>query len=166
MRWIIWIVVGLAAIGGLVTFIGWSLPVSHEASRAARFNRSPAQVYEAVADVAGYASWLEGVSAIEMLGAPNGTIRFRQHTSTGPVVIEVDEARPPSRFVTRIADPDQPFGGTWTFAITPDGSGARLTITERGEVYNPLFRFMARFVFGYTATMEGYLRSLERRLGR
>jgi hypothetical protein len=67
--------------------------------------------------------------------------------------------------VTRVADPDQPFGGTWTFDIGPDSGGARLTITERGEVYNPVFRFIARFVFGYTATIEGYLRSLREKLG-
>ena len=68
--------------------------------------------------------------------------------------MEVEHARPPSPFVTRIADPDQPFGGT-DFDIAPDAGGTRLTITERGEVYNPIFRFMARVVFGYTGTMEG-----------
>ncbi len=37
---------------------------------------------------------------------------------------------------------------------------AELTITERGEIYNPIFRVFARFVFGYTATMETYLKQL------
>ncbi len=35
-----------------------------------------------------------------------------------------------------------------------------VTITENGEIYNPFFRFMARFVFGYTVTMETYLKAL------
>ena len=64
----------------------------------------------------------------------------------------------------RIADPDLPFGGTWTYEITPDGGGSRLTITEDGEIYNPLFRFMARFVFGYEGTIASYMSSLEKRL--
>jgi hypothetical protein len=62
--------------------------------------------------------------------------------------------------VTRIADPEQPFGGTWTFELAPADGGTRLTITERGEVYNPIFRALGRFVFGHTATIDQYLRAL------
>lgn len=165
MRWVIWTVAGLVSVTGVVAAIGWMLPVGHEASRSARFDRPPQLVYDVVADVAGYANWFDRVTRVEMLESPDGRIRFREYTSTGPIVMAVEAAEPPSRFVTRIADPDQPFGGTWTFEITPEGSGSRLAITERGEVYNPLFRFMARFVFGYTATMDAYLQSLQRRLG-
>jgi hypothetical protein len=32
-----------------------------------------------------------------------------------------------------------------------------LRITEDGEVYNPVFRFVSRFVMGHTATMDKYL---------
>ena len=164
MRWVLWTGLALVVVVGVVTLIGWLLPVAHEASRSAQFSAVPQQVYDAVADVAGYADWFDGVSRIELLPSTNGKIRFREHTSSGPVVMEVENARPPSQFVTRIADPDQPFGGTWTFDIAPDGGGTRLTITERGEVYSPIFRFMARVVFGYTGTMDGYLRSLQKKL--
>jgi hypothetical protein len=40
-----------------------------------------------------------------------------------------------------------------------------LRITEDGEIRNPIFRFVARFFLGYTATMEAYLRDLGRRFG-
>jgi uncharacterized protein YndB with AHSA1/START domain len=164
MRWILWTVLVLLGVAGGVAIIGWLLPVGHEASRTAQFDQPPQRVYDVIADVGGYASWLEGVARIEMLESADGKVRFREHTTSGPVTMEVEEARPPSRFVTRIADPDQPFGGTWTFEITEDGASTRVTITERGEVYNPIFRFMARFVFGHTSTMEGYLRSLGKKL--
>ena len=68
------------------------------------------------------------------------------------------------RKVTRVADPELPYGGTWTFELEPEGSGTRLTITERGQIHNPIFRVIARFVFGYAATIEGYLDELEARL--
>lgn len=164
MRWIIWTAVVLVSIAGLVVAVGWLLPVKHEASRSARLNQPPERVYATVSDVGGYASWLEGVSRIEILDRGNGRIRFRQHTSDGAIVMEVVDSRPPDRFITAIADPDQPFGGTWTFDITAENGGSQLTITERGEVYNPIFRFMSRFVFGHTATMDNYLGSLEKRL--
>ena len=80
--------------------------------------------------------------------------------------MRVEETQPPSRFVTRITDPDQPFGGTWTFEIVPNGVNQSLvTITERGEIYDPLFRFMSRFVFGYTSTMDDCLAALTRKFG-
>jgi hypothetical protein len=139
---LVWSLTGIVAVVGLVVGIGWFLPVGHEAARSAHFEQSPTRVYDMVADIPGYANWL-----------------------TDTTRVEVVEAVAPTRVVTRVADPNQPFGGTWTFEITPDGSGSQLTITERGEVYNPAFRFMARFVFGYTATMEGYLDDLRKKLG-
>ncbi len=66
--------------------------------------------------------------------------------------------------MTRIADPDLPFGGTWTFELAPEAGGTRLTITERGEIRNPIFRTMSRFVFGYGATMETFLAELRARV--
>lgn len=80
-----------------------------------------------------------------------------------PDYVIVEQA-PPRRLVTRVADPELPYGGTWTFELEPDGSGTRLTITERGQIHNPIFRVIARFVFGYAATMETYLDALEPRL--
>ena len=79
--------------------------------------------------------------------------------------MSVVEQSPPSRFVTKIDDPGQPFGGTWTFEIVPVNEGrTRLTITERGEIYNPVFRALARFVFGYTGTMESFLKAAAQNL--
>ncbi len=38
--------------------------------------------------------------------------------------------------------------------------GTRVRVTEDGEVYNPLFRFVSRFIMGHTATMDRYLDDL------
>ena len=38
-------------------------------------------------------------------------------------------------------------------------------ITEDGEVYNPVFRFMSRFIIGHAATLDQYLTALGKRLG-
>ena len=65
----------------------------------------------------------------------------------------------------KIADPDLPFGGTWTYELKPSGSGTRVTITEDGEVYNPIFRFMSHVFFSQSATIETYLKSLGKKYG-
>jgi hypothetical protein len=40
--------------------------------------------------------------------------------------------------VTKIDEPEAPFGGTSTMEIVSTANGSRLTITERGEIYNPI----------------------------
>ena len=141
MKWVLWTFAALAALVAVVALIGWMLPVRHEATRNGFVNRPIERVYADISDVEAYASWLEGVE---------------------PVKVQIEEAVRPSRFVTRIA-PGQPFGGTWTFTLASEGAGTRVTIVERGEVYNPIFRFMSRFVFGHTASMDAFLRSLANR---
>ena len=66
--------------------------------------------------------------------------------------------------VTRIVDDDLPFGGTWTYRLAAAGEGTEVTITEDGEIYNPVFRVVSRFFIGYEATMTTYLDGLERRM--
>jgi uncharacterized protein YndB with AHSA1/START domain len=156
--------IALIALGVLVAaviamyVVGMTLPVEHVASGTRTLPSSPEAVYALVSSVEGYQRWWSDVSRVEVLSRDAvGGLTFRQHGADGAIVMQVVEQLPPTRFVTRIADPDQPFGGTWTFDIAPEGTGTRLTITERGEVYNPLFRFMSRFVFGHTSTIEGFL---------
>jgi hypothetical protein len=60
---------------------------------------------------------------------------------------------------------DLAFGGTWTYELRDDRGGTEITITERGEVYNPIFRTLSRFVFGHTATIDAYMKSLSRKFG-
>lgn len=43
--------------------------------------------------------------------------------------------------------------------------GALVTVTERGFVRNPIFRFLARFVFGYSSTLDAYLKALGKKFG-
>ena len=88
--------------------------------------------------------------------------RWVEHGSNGDIAFESVERDPPRRLVTRIADRSLPFGGTWTYELTPAGSGTRLRITEHGEVFNPVFRFMSRFVFGHTATIDRFLKDVVR----
>ena len=82
---------------------------------------------------------------------------------SGKMTFVVEETDTPRRLVTRIADPDLPFGGVWTYDITGVSGGSRLSITEDGEIYNPIFRFVARFIMGYEGTMRSYLEALDRK---
>lgn len=157
-----WGLVLLVGAGCLVLIVGWMLPVKHQATVTTTVAGTPQEAYAAVAAVTGWPDWLDGTKNVEMLEAVDGRTRFRQHSTDGPLVLEIVEAQPGLRFVTRIADPGQPFGGSWTFEFSADATGTRVTITEHGEVYNPLFRFVSRFVFGHDRTIRNFLASLQR----
>ncbi len=141
MKWVIRVMVSLVALVGVVVIVGYFLPVAHEASRTAEFTNPPEAVYALLSDLQNYPSWW-----------PENEVK-----------VEVVEAVPPTKLVTRIVG-ETAFGGTWTMAIMPTSSGSRLTITERGEVYNPIFRTLSRFVFGHASSMESCLAAAKVRL--
>lgn len=162
MRIALWVLGGLSLAVLIVLAIGWWLPVRHVASNTVTLTAPPAAVYAVVSDIASYPKWWSDMNRVEALPAVDGRARFRQHMSGDAVIIEVIEALAPSRFVTRIADPDQPFGGTWTLEIMPTATGSTLTATEHGEVYNPLFRFVSRFIMGHSATINSFLEAVSK----
>jgi uncharacterized protein YndB with AHSA1/START domain len=164
LKWSLYFVAALAALVTIVLAIGWSLPVAHTASSTRVVPAAPDRVFAIVSDFARYPEWRTGVSRVEVTGAPGAGQVIQESADYGDMPYRVDAWEPPSRLVTRITGTGMPFGGTWTYEIGPDEAGARVTITERGEIYNAFFRFMARFVFGYTATMDQYLTDLDAEL--
>jgi uncharacterized protein YndB with AHSA1/START domain len=165
LKWILLPLGTLVALLVIVTVVGWFLPKAHVASRSAIYRRPPAVVFDAISDVGAGAAWRPDVTRVEMLPPIDGHVRFREIGRSGRVVMQVERVTRPTTMVTRIADPSQPFGGTWTFELAPADHGTRLTITERGEVYNVIFRAVGRFVIGHTATIDAYLKALGNKFG-
>ena len=146
----------------MLVAVGYALPVQHVAGRSATFRQAPDEIFTVITEVARFAEWRSDVTSVEVLSAV--PLRWREHGSNGEITYVVAESSPPGRFVTRIDDPSLPFGGAWTYELTPGVGGTTVRITEHGEVYNPVFRLMSRFVFGQTATMDAYLASLQKRM--
>jgi hypothetical protein len=165
MKWVLWIVGSLAGLVALMAVIGAMLPLRHSASRRAKYRASPEALYGVLA---GPPDWRTGVKSFGALPEVDGRKQWWEEDShKQKITFELVEDKPPSRMVTRIAGRGLPFGGTWTFDIarTPDG-GSELSIREDGEVYNVIFRFMARFFFGYTSSIEAYLHDLGAKFGQ
>ena len=161
--------VGLGAVAAaalLVVAVGALLPVSHRAGRQARFGRPPADLFKLITTPADFPAWRSGVTKVDLLPNANGRTRYRETGKNGSILYEVERSAPDRELVTRIADPSLPFGGTWTFTLAPSDAGTTLAIRENGEVYNPLFRFVSRFVMGYDSTIDTFLRDVGRRVGQ
>jgi hypothetical protein len=161
------LLIGAAVLGviALILVVGWLLPKQHVAARALALHRKPEEVFQLISDFKAAPTWRSDVQQIEMLEAVNGHVRYREKSANGTLTFEVMESSPPSRMVTRIADEGLPFGGRWIFEIAQVGDGCRLNITERGEIYNPVFRFVSRFLLGYERTLDAYLQNVSHKFG-
>ena len=157
MRYLLIVAGILAALILIVVVIGFALPVAHQATTEATVKAPAKSVYNLITDVDGYPAWRPSVKRIERLPDSAGKPRFREFGGDGTILYEVESAVPDRRVVTRIADRSLPFGGSWTYELIPSGDSTTLKITEDGEVYNPVFRFVSRFVMGHDRTMKKYL---------
>lgn len=162
---VIGIIAGLVLIVGIVALIGSRLPQSHVASRSIVLHQSPEKVYAVVRDFSSAPEWRSDVKQIDVETQPGGPVYFREEGKHGAVNYELVEDVPNQRMVTRIRDTDLGYAGQWTYTFAAENGGTRVTITENGEVSNVIFRFMSRYVFGHTATIDAYLDSLARHFG-
>jgi uncharacterized protein YndB with AHSA1/START domain len=168
MKWLLLIVAALVALVLIVVIIGALLPKDHTVTRAIRLKQPPSAIWQAITDYTKFPEWRHDVERVEPVPASDVKAGWVEYVKgAGRIPLAITESAPEKRLVTRIADPKLPFGGDWTYEITPDAGGAACTlrITENGFVSNPIFRFMSRFVFGQRATMDNYLKALASKFG-
>ena len=160
MRIIVLLLAVVVGLGLIVVVAGYLLPVQHVVTVAAHVPATPEQVWDAVTDVAAYPKWRGDVTSVAMLPSDSGHVAWREHGKNDAISYAIEQAERPRRLVTRITDTSLPFGGSWEYLISAEGNGSRVQITEQGEVYNPVFRFVSRFIMGHAATASAFLRSL------
>jgi uncharacterized protein YndB with AHSA1/START domain len=160
MKWFIRLLVVLGIIILAMFITGSVLPTKHTATSTMVFTASREEVWKVLSDFNGWPSWRTDLKEIH-----DGSNTFTEVSSDGESIeYRVDDFTPPERLITTIITPDLPFGGSWTYELTAAETGCTLTITENGEVYNPMFRFMSKYMFGHNATMEQYLGDLKKKI--
>lgn len=145
---------------GLLYVWGALLPEKHQSSVTAELAASPEEVWAVITDYKKYEQWRTGVEYVTV----TDNRHWAETSEDGTLHFEVVDVQPHEKLVTRIINEDLPFGGSWTYSLTPSGTGTVLTLTENGEVYNPLFRFLSRFVFGHDTTLKKYIDDLKKEL--
>jgi Polyketide cyclase / dehydrase and lipid transport len=148
--------------------IGSRLPEKHTAVRLARYNQPPDAIWQTITNYERFPSWRSNVKSIEPLKSPDAAAAWRELDAHGNgLPYHVIGSDPPRRLIVEISDPKLPFGGTWSTDIQPNPpNGSTVQITENGEIHNVFFRFMSRYTFGYTATMDTYLKDLGKKFGQ
>jgi uncharacterized protein YndB with AHSA1/START domain len=145
--------------------IGVTLPRRHHVTRTALYAQPPDTVWAVIADMERSPSWRTEITRVERLPDRDGHPVWNQVSRQGSWPLEIVEATPPTRLVAVVADSSQGFGGRWTYTLTPEGTGTRVTIAEDGFVDPPMFRFIARYLIGLTRTLDTYLEGLGRHFG-
>lgn len=144
----------------LIVVVGVLLPKRHVVALSAIYSKSPEEL---AALITGPQSWRPDVAHEKSETGTTGEHLSRETDRRGrTVVYQVLILQPSRQFSRRIVTRDLPYGGTWTYALQPLGAKTKLTVTEDGEVYNPAFRFVARFVMGYETSIKTYLTDLGR----
>ena len=165
MYWILFVMGAMVAVvlallvGGLVT------PRKHVASRSILLRVAPELVWSTVHDVARYAEWRHEIEDSSVVDAEQPQLRWREISTRGSVTFGVIVDQPPHRLAARILDDDLPYAGEWTWQVDVVADGTRVTITERGEIGNPIIRFFGAHLTGYTRSIDMYLNGLARHLG-
>ena len=163
MRYAVILVGLIVAVIAMIVIVGSTLPEKHTVTREATYRATPAQLFELIRNMSDYPSWQKSVTKVEILPAINGKPRARETNGGQVITYELEDIVPDKRIVSHIADPNLPFGGSWTYELTPKGDATSLRITENGEVYNAVYRFVSQYVMGHTATIDKYLEAVSTR---
>jgi hypothetical protein len=154
-----------------VMVAGARAPLRHVARVSVVLRSGPDAVWSVVSDIGAWTSWNASVKSVRRLADRDGHAVWAVESGGHVLPSEVLEARPPGegggRLVTRIADDQLPFGGTWTWEIvsSTNDSSTRVSIVEDGVIKSVVFRGVARLFLGYTRTSSAYLTSLGARFG-
>lgn len=151
LRWIGMGIIGLALLVAVAWGIGTMLPEEHRASVSATLPVDIDVAWTRIDTIADWPQWRDAV--VEEL-APESVV-----VTEGGETLRYGLERPrPYTLVTTIATPGLPFGGRWIWTVEPAGAGrCTVTIVEEGEVYDPIFRVISRFVIGHDATLRSVL---------
>lgn len=149
----------------VATAIGLLLPRRHVAATSLTLHRPAAEVWIAITDLSAQPRWRSDLDAAERLPDHDGRPVWLQRTRMGEWALELTRMDEPTLLVATVADSSQGFGGTWTYELESAGDSTRLRITEHGFIDQPLFRFLARYVFGLHGSQQTYLKDLSRHLG-
>jgi hypothetical protein len=162
MKWIFISLGILIVLIAIVYLIGLLMNVKHEATIQREFKKiGMDEILSVIKDYKGYANWWSGIKELT-IDSVNHWTEKNSHGDKVSYRLEMGDEK--GKLITRILNKDLAYGGFWEFTFTSIDDGCSIKIVENGEVYNPLFRFMAKYIFGHETTLKNYMNDLEIKL--
>jgi uncharacterized protein YndB with AHSA1/START domain len=164
VKYVLIVLGALVGLALLVTLIGAMMPREHTVTSEIVVRKPIDSVYATLRDFAGMPAWWKDLKVSERVAGVSGE-RWRQESGGFVMQLDIVSENPPLGFVTKIVEEKgAPFGGEWTYALTPSGDGTRIAVTEKGWIGPPPFRVIAT-VTGLHRTLDGMLTALGGRFG-
>lgn len=157
MKWILITGGAIICLIAIIYLVGMLLPVKHSATIQEVLPAGNEEVWSRITDVSEFGRWRKGLDRVEVIN----DMEWIEISGRNKIPMRITEKADGKRLVTMINSKDLPFGGEWIYSLQPKGDSTLLTITENGEVYNPVFRFVSRFIMGHKSTLRQYMSSLK-----
>lgn len=123
--------------------VGLALPAVHSAAVSRQLPSSPETVWAILMDLDAMPAWRTDLRGLERLPDLDGSVRWREETSSGERTMRRLTALPPERLVVGA---DESGRREWEYRVERRAEGSLISITERVWVANPLRRpFVAIF---------------------
>lgn len=152
------IIIGVLVVVTVVVYIwGSMLPVRHTATVEADINASPEAVWKRINEPAVFPTWRSDLKAVDV----KYDTEWIEHGKYGDIPFRKKEEVPQQKLVTVINSKDLSFGGEWVYELSANNKGTHLSITENGEVYSPVFRFISKYFMGHQSSLKKYIADLQ-----
>lgn len=158
MKTLLLIIGIIACLVLIIVIIGYTLPVKHQATVRVLVRATPEKVWQRLINIRDYPKWRTDLQQVVVVNDLEWTEIKSKHDQL-PFKMVLDQ--PLQQLTMHINATNLPYGGYWVYTLTPQGDQTEVTITEHGEVYNPVFRFVSRFIMGHDATLKKYAHNLE-----
>ena len=171
-RWTGTIFFALVFIFLTVAGVGTSIPIWHSTKCGADVAAPAAALFAAIADDGSSASWRPELQSVTLVSGSGPTSVWREKYKSGQVLTLQTSSQSfgsIEQVVRTIPfDPGLGFDGIWVFDVGKSGQQhgqTRVAINEEGHIYNPVFRFLTKYVFGYEGSIRSYLSDLGAKFG-
>lgn len=155
----------LALLIGVLFGAGYFIEKSHTASRTVTFKAPPQTVWKIITDLESQPTWRKNLKEIKIIDATLNKESWTEISKSGDELsFKTKNKTEPSRYEAEIIN-NSDFGGYWEVTLEPADGGTKLTLTEHGEIYNPMFRIISKLFFDMHATIDEYLTDLAAKLG-
>jgi hypothetical protein len=162
MKWVFISLGILIVLIAIIYLIGSLMNVKHVATIQREFKKTSSnEILSLITNYKEYASWRSGIKELTVDSVNHWTEK-NSHGDKVSYRLEMGDEK--GKLMTRILNKDLTYGGFWEFTITTMDDGCSVKIVENGEVYNPLFRFMAKYIFGHETTLKNYMNDLDIKL--
>lgn len=166
MKYLLAILGILLAIPVIPFITGMFISETYSVTVSQTYNAPVASVWYSITEVENFPEWRTGVERVEIISDSGDFLLWKEYyAGPEPLTFKATTRRDSTQFVATIVDEDLPFGGSWTYRLEQSGTGVRLSITEDGQIYSPIYRFISRFIMGYTGTIRQYMDDLKQKTG-